>query len=112
MQFTVSINFQIQGGDNSTELVNYNTGVQMGCWGLTIYSVAMIVFSSELIRCFIVYQLVLNLKKSKGLLKILDHKKHPIPYVDRISNGTIFRTPKKNSSMRNSIPLKKVIIFD
>ena len=37
--------FSFQGLDNSTELLNYKTGVKMGCWGLTIYSVAMVFFS-------------------------------------------------------------------
>ncbi|CAK8692399.1 unnamed protein product [Clavelina lepadiformis] len=35
---------------NSTELADYNTGVKMGCWGLTIYAVAMIIFPVVLER--------------------------------------------------------------
>nr|CAB3266289.1 solute carrier family 45 member 4-like [Phallusia mammillata] len=37
-----------QGSANSTELKNYNAGVKMGCWGLTIYSLAMIIFSGAM----------------------------------------------------------------
>jgi solute carrier family 45 protein 1/2/4 len=39
-----------KGLDNSTELLNYKDGVQMGCWGLTIYCVAMVLFSVLLER--------------------------------------------------------------
>ncbi|XP_067834587.1 solute carrier family 45 member 4-like isoform X2 [Heptranchias perlo] len=43
----------IYGGDpkgpsNSTELLNYNTGVQMGCWGLVIYAVTAAICSAIL----------------------------------------------------------------
>ncbi|XP_041045341.1 solute carrier family 45 member 4-like isoform X1 [Carcharodon carcharias] len=43
----------IYGGDpkgpsNSTELWNYNTGVQMGCWGLVIYAVTAAICSAIL----------------------------------------------------------------
>uniref|UniRef100_UPI00398ED1B0 solute carrier family 45 member 4-like isoform X3 n=1 Tax=Pristiophorus japonicus TaxID=55135 RepID=UPI00398ED1B0 len=43
----------IYGGDpkgpsNSTELWNYNTGVQMGCWGLVVYAVTAAICSAIL----------------------------------------------------------------
>ncbi|XP_043543754.1 solute carrier family 45 member 4-like isoform X1 [Chiloscyllium plagiosum] len=37
-----------KGPPNSTELWNYNTGVQMGCWGLVIYAVTAAICSAIL----------------------------------------------------------------
>lgn len=39
--------FVLQGLTNSTELHNYNAGVQMGCWGLVIYAATAAVCSGK-----------------------------------------------------------------
>ena len=38
----------VQAPSNSTELQNYNRGVQMGCWGLVVYAATAALCSGEL----------------------------------------------------------------
>ncbi|XP_014352753.2 solute carrier family 45 member 4-like [Latimeria chalumnae] len=53
----------VYGGDptapqNSIKAVLYNSGVQMGCWGLMIFALATIIFSALLQKCLVNIKLV------------------------------------------------------
>lgn len=41
------LKFLLQAPANSTELQNYNRGVQMGCWGLVVYAATAAVCSGS-----------------------------------------------------------------
>lgn len=63
----------IYGGDpkgpsNSTELWNYNLGVQMGCWGLVIYAITAAICSAILQKCLDNYDLSIKVIYILGTL--------------------------------------------
>nr|XP_026694725.1 solute carrier family 45 member 4 isoform X1 [Ciona intestinalis] len=57
-----------QASENSTELKLYNDGVKMGCWGLAIDSIAMVVFSVAMERGTLLNKIRLRKLYSGGFL--------------------------------------------
>uniref|UniRef100_H3A0G1 Solute carrier family 45 member 4 n=1 Tax=Latimeria chalumnae TaxID=7897 RepID=H3A0G1_LATCH len=57
-----------QAPSNSTELIAYNTGVQMGCWGLVIYAATAAICSALLQKCLDNYDLSIKMIYILGTL--------------------------------------------
>ncbi|XP_072115605.1 solute carrier family 45 member 4-like [Mobula birostris] len=57
-----------KGLSNSTELWNYNTGVQMGCWGLVIYAITAAICSAILQKYLDTYDLSIKVIYILGTL--------------------------------------------